>query len=886
MYRKLGEFVSRFPALTIASCLALFLAAAYRVPGWHEVWQDGEFTFLPDQAVSRQAELLFREAFPPVTEKGERFDGEEDAVGTPVQQDPLGSSVVIVAEREDRQSGLQPEDFDFIDQSILPKLEEIKRKTPRGYEFSPLAEGTEVAVEDQVIKGIVSRSDRKVGALLVSPNQKSTLIVVELASEFLDRQNNLVIARVEEMLNSSDLRDKLPAGLSLAISGSATVGRDMLRAEKVSASRTDAFTKGFVVVLLLLLYRAPLLAMVPLATVGIAVEMTLFLLRHMAKMGWIGVFTGLEIYVTVVVYGAGIDYCLFLIARYKEELDRGLSYKEAMATSVWKVGAALATSAGTSIFGIGMMLFAEFGKFRQAGFAISFGLLVVLFFALTFTPAAIVWLRQWAFWPDVRSEQVRPKTGGWFPSVKLWPQWNEQALLDRFWGTIANALRKYPGLIFAGTVAAMMPLAVVGYMYQSQLSYGLLTDLPTDDASVRGARVVQKHFAAGVTGPATVLIEFDRAALQKAHDGDDLTDIATAERVSGDITDQLHERSGELGIDDIRNQQNPLGQSDSAKAYLSSLVKEAAADGRRLRQVAVRNSIRNFAHKTYTSLQGDRAGTVMRFDLVFDNDPFARDSIAQLTKTEDAILACVPEAIRAGARVLTLGPTSGIRDLKTSTDRDQIKIDVLVTMVVFVLLVLLLGQPRICVYLILSVIFSYLVTMGATYIVFYLRDPSGFAGIDWKVPIYLFTILIAMGEDYNILLMARVQEEYEKYGPVEGVLHALVKTGSIISSCGVIMGGTFMTLMAGTLLGMVQLGFALAFGVFLDTFVVRPILVPAYLIMLNSGRLGWFGDLLGAVREVKEPDSSQSPPNPSPPPPHGPLNKALVQQEEESWEGV
>ena len=145
-------------------------------------------------------------------------------------------------------------------------------------------------------------------------------------------------------------------------------------------------------------------------------------------------------------------------------------------------------------------------------------------------------------------------------------------------------------------------------------------------------------------------------------------------------------------------------------------------------------------------------------------------------------------------------------------------------------------------------IFSYLVTLGAAFILFRFTTGPEFVGLDWKVPVYLFTLLLALGEDYNVLFMSRVTEEQPKHGAIPGILIALTKTGGIISSCGIIMAGTFASLMTGTLAGMVQLGFALAFGVMIDTFIVRPILVPAYLVLLNNGTFGGMSQFLGAYQ--------------------------------------
>jgi RND superfamily putative drug exporter len=192
-----------------------------------------------------------------------------------------------------------------------------------------------------------------------------------------------------------------------------------------------------------------------------------------------------------------------------------------------------------------------------------------------------------------------------------------------------------------------------------------------------------------------------------------------------------------------------------------------------------------------------------------------------------------------------VGNTAEITDLKAVTDRDQIRIDSLVMLGVYLILVVLLRRPGICAYLMFTVLYSYFATLGFTYLAFWAMDPAGFTGLDWKVPMFLFTILIAVGEDYNIFLMARIEEEQKVHGPLKGITIALERTGSIISSCGIIMAGTFSSLMAGSLVGMDQLGLALATGVVLDTFVIRPIMVPAFLVLLTTHRLGPISRMAG-----------------------------------------
>lgn len=704
------------------------------------------------------------------------------------------------------------------------------------------------AAQAALITNIRTFSDKSLGHLLESEDKKASLVIVELRHEFLDKRNRPAISAIEELIApDGELRQEhlIPPGLDLAMSGSATVGRDMTVLGESSADATEKLTVVLVIILLIIIYRAPFLALIPLMTVGVSVHLAISVLSILADAGIIELFNGIKVYVTVVLYGAGVDYCVFLIARYKEELDQGATYDEGIQEAVGRVGAALAASAGTTMAGIGMMTFAEFGKFQQAGVALSLSLTFVLLSALTFTPAVLLLFGRWTFWPKMPTERIGA-TPGWLSPTSLVARLIESKPIERVWEHIGAALLARPATIWTATVAVMAPFAVVAVVWHENLSYGLLSELPKDETSVVGARAIQSHFPAGATGPVSILIENPKL---------DFTDDQGKELVN-ELTRRLIDHKDELGVTDVRSVMQPLGirnsKDDDAESQESSGLTWLLNSGVR------RKRVRDY----YVADKGQFAGHVTRIDVEFEDDPFSRDSIADLDRLQtaveplyretvadvflDAEPAGLAKEIQRASRLHYIGATPSIRDLKTVTNRDQIRIDILVLSAVFVILVILLRKFATPAYLIVSVFFSYLVTLGVTFVFFWALDPSGFAGLDWKVPMFLFTILIAVGEDYNIYLITRIEEEQSEHGPVKGIIEALGKTGGIISSCGIIMAGTFSSLMAGSLVGTDQLGFALAFGVLVDTFVVRPILVPAYLIMLHSGRFGALGRYLGA----------------------------------------
>lgn len=805
MFDKLGKFVAQRWQYIIAVWMIVLTGLFVVAPSWEDVVQDGEFAFLPEDADSRLAEEAYTKAFP---------------------EDILASQVFVVVRRTSNAEGLSEEDREFVDEVLVPRVMDAV-----GYDPDEEDE-VRSADEEQVVTRIRWFRTRGTGTQLESEDNKATLVQVELRNEFLNKQNHGTVKAIEDLLaklryevktittDAGETREVpvVPGGLDLAISGNATFGRDMMKAAQDSAKATERWTVALVILLLLVIYRSPLLALIPLVTVAVATEIARKMLSIFAAWGWVDLFSGIETYVTVVVYGAGVDYCLFLIARYKEELDATGTLNDAVVRSLGRVGAALTASAGTVMCGIGMMVFAEFGKFQQAGVAITFGLFVVLCAALTFTPAVLRWTGRWAFWPNLPTEKIEGDAG-WIAPSSLVNSIRDTNLLQVGWAKVGRALLARPGTIWLISSGLMLPFAIVGVLFFGHLSYGLLSELPDTSPSVHGTRAVQDHFPDGEVGPMKVLIR--KEGLEFKPRGEE-------RRLVEQLTENLAERREELGVARVRSWTAPLGLPRPKG------VEEP--------KVLVRGVQEKLAYEHYVS-QIDKSAT--RIDLIPLDDPFTRNSISRFNEFREKFRETLPEPLQ-GADVAFLGATASVADLKAVTDRDQIRIDALVLLGVFLILVILLRRPMISLYLIVSVFFSYLATLGLTFAVFWAMDPAGFAGLDWKVPMFLFTILIAVGEDYNIFLITRIDEESEKHGPVRGVTVALEKTGSIISSCGIIMAGTFSSLLAGSLVGMDQLGFALASGVLLDTFVVRPILVPSYLILLHSGRLGRLGDWLGA----------------------------------------
>jgi RND superfamily putative drug exporter len=770
MFQSIANVVTRRGWVILLGWLVFAVPLFALAPSWDRVSRDDDVRFFPAAFPSVVGQELLERGFP---------------------QDAASSQVVVIGERRD--GILTHADFEFLDARLVPLLNDAREREPV-----------------LGIKRIDTHLTPVIGPRLVGARRdgpvagQAALTIISLNGTYQSKATRLAVNRLEALLRTLP---PPPRGLELALTGSAMVGHDMNEASNRSIANTTYTTIALVVAILLVVYRSPVLALIPLLTIALSAATSLKSIALLTFLPGLKfqVINITNIFVIVVLFGAGTDYCLFLIARYREELIRGRSRLEALREAIVQVGGALVASAGTVIIGLGMLWFSSFAKIQYTGPAIALSLAMALVAALSLAPVLLYWLRGAVFWPFAQPHHIKGHDREQ-ESV-------EQLPLAGFWLAVANQVVRHPVTILSLCVLALAPLAVVGA--RTKPNYSQLADLSDDQPSVQGSRIVRNYFAVGELSPTLILVE-NPAMSYRSEEG---------RRAIADLSKRLESIPA---VAEVRSVSQPLGKPVRSPAPGSFLQRVAAQ--------AMRAAVDSRYVSTTPVHEGDR-NHITRIDVVFKSDPFSEAALGGLEQVEEILRQAVaPGQPLAGATAFGLaGATAMVEDLKKVTTADEHRMYVLVTLGVYAVLVVLLRRPGICLYLIATVVLGYLASLGLTELVFKAlhAGPEPWVGLDWKVGFFLFVILVAVGEDYNIFLMARVIEEERKHGVTEGTRLAVAHTGGIISSCGLIMAGTFGSMLTGSLTTLRELGFALGLGVLLDTFLVRTILVPAFVVLMD-----------------------------------------------------
>jgi len=538
-------------------------------------------------------------------------------------------------------------------------------------------------------------------------------------------------------------------GLTVHVTGPFGVAADSASAFKGIDGALLFATIGVVVIILLITYRSPMLWLLPVISAGVALVVAqglIYLLAAHAGLVVNGQSAGI---LTVLVFGAGTDYALLLVARYREELRRHADRHEAMAVALHRAGPAIVASASTVVVGMLCLMFAETNSTRSLGPVAAIGIAVALLVMTTLLPALLTICGRWIFWP------IKPQYGSAEPTTR------------GFWARVGNRIARRPRLVWVSTalILGVLSLGIVNLNANGLTNAESFTGHPD---SVAGQDVIAAHFpeAGGAGDPVAIV-----------------ADAAAGERV----------RSAVAGVSGLTQVTTPVVRS--GHAYLEATLTDPA------------------------------------------DSPAAMATIDRLRDTVHA----VPDA-----NAMVGGTTAINLDLQRAAKHDRNLIVPIVLVVVLLILMVLLRAIVAPLLLIGTVVLSFGAALGASALIF--DWVFGFAGADSSMPLFVFVFLVALGIDYNIFLMTRVHEESKRYGTRRGALIGLAATGGVITSAGCVLAGTFAVLGTLPLVFLAELGFAVAFGVLLDTIVVRSVLVTA--LNLDVGRHIWWPSKLAQKADV------------------------------------
>ncbi len=563
----------------------------------------------------------------------------------------------------------------------------------------------------------------------------------------------------------------LPSGGTLGLTGNAPINYDF-NASVFSGSGGVGSLLGVLIILVVLgfVYRSLLAVLVPLVTVGMAFGLS------MPVIAWLGQTFGLAVasfslqYVAFVLLGAGTNYGVFMLSRYKEEIRRSsqntrAARREALARTVGHVGESILSSASTVVVATAIMGLAQLYALRVTGPAVAVGVACLLLAGLTLLPALMALCGRALFWPA----QPRPGT------------LSDTAAADSgIWARTGRLVTTHPRAVALVATVVLLPLAISSVMIQP--SFDDLKSLPATSPAVQAFNAYQVHF--NDAAQVQVILNDPGHDLRRAQYRGAVAQIATAlSRVSHVTAVQAPSTAS----------QKPPSQSffatdGSAVAITLSLNVDPSSQ-----------EARQAVDAMYTTAAQVQHGTSLR-----------------------------------GAQVLVSGQSSTVRDQAIQLGRDFTLVVILVCIAIYLILALLVRSLTAPVYLLATIALSALTAVGITNIVYH--DIMGLPLFS-IVPIFAFVFLVSLGEDFNILTIARIREEVQKRGQHKGIATAIAFTGGVVSSCGLVMAASFSRLVTMAVVEVAELGFTVVVGIVLDTFLVRPLLVPALATLL--GRWNW-----------------------------------------------
>ena len=584
----------------------------------------------------------------------------------------------------------------------------------------------------------------------------------------------------------------LPSGLQAHLAGELAAEVDQENANSSGESKTEGYTILLILVLLLLVFRSLLAPIITLVPAAMALLISQPVIAESTKIGvQVGFIT--QILLIVLILGAGTDYGLFLVFRVREELRNGLAPKEAVVKALSRVGESITFSAATVVVALMSLLLASFGLYKGLGPALSIGLGIMLLMGLTFLPALLAVLGRAVFWPSKTVKRTL--------KIGLWGRLADNAIKHTTLMLILGVL------VFGGLAAGLLGYKSAGFGNQPP---------PSGSDSASGQVILDRHFPAANNNPDLLILHFPNSVWKD--------------------------------LSPVQHAQNQLATSSVFAAVSGPFnANGLTVTPKQLESVYAATPNAPILQAVSQFISPD--GKTVQFYAVMKAGPTGSAQAMGATPAARAALNSAANQVGADQNGV-LGTDSVAYDINQTQNSDLRRIIPVVLLLIGILLAIMLRSLVAPWYLIISVGLSYVAALGFAMLVFvHLKHQDG---LNFVLPFLLFIFGMALGQDYNILVMSRIREEAHKSKHLlEAVTKAIGITGTTVTSAGLILAGTF------SILGLVggneqvqQIGFGVAFAILLDTFFVRTLLVPSVVALL--GKWNWWPSKLHQDSPDKE----------------------------------
>lgn len=648
---------------------------------------------------------------------------------------------------------------------------------------------------------------------VVADDGKAALVVINIDSgvEIKD-----VIGEFRDMLDNQNL------SVDYKITGPVGFLNDLTRAFAGIDGVLLLVALVVVFVILLIVYRSPVLPFLVLINAVAALATAILVVWHLADAGIVQINGQVQGILFILVIGAATDYSLLFISRYREELENHKQTWSAILAALKGSFEPIFAAGGTVMVGLLCLLFSDLNSNKALGPVGAVGIALAIVSALTFLPAMLLAVGRKAFWPRV------PK----YDHLRRTSELGRHGI----WEKIAGFVSGYPRTIWI-TCTLVLIICTIGIagikasgVPQSEVVLG-------SSEARDGQKILDAHFAAGSGSPATVIAKSDILApltqkLEQDQGVDSIEVVATnspsgsmpvgkkAEEIKKTIYDEINASLTKKKAD-IRAQIEQ--QTQGAPLQVTDMVYSQA--------IANIPSVEKLASEAYPFKDAMPkvvdGNVLMQITLRYNVDSKqAQDTIVRLRTSAKAM----------SDSAIIGGTTAVQHDTNQASLRDREVVIPVVLVVITLILMVLLRSILAPLLLLLTTILSFSASLGISSWLF--NGVWNFPGADPSVVLYAFIFLVALGIDYNIFLMTRVREESLKIGTRKGVIKGLIVTGGVITSAGVVLASTFAALAVIPILFLVQLAFIVAFGVLLDTTIVRSLLVPA--LMFDIGKKSWW----------------------------------------------